>query len=197
MSTKNKLNTNVDELPSNNFQFREEDDFNIDGIEEGNPEIDYYPGMSNRHSFLGEPEDIQTKINRFFKKIRLSLGQKNIQKLIIGLGSFIMVVVFFSIMFFAGEGSDSLVPGGAQHRNGGNPVWSKPNNDDNDSNSDSNNNNNSDDDNDQESGDNEGLFKMSLDDMRTGEFWVFDYPLNFIEYEAPTEVTDPNASTKM
>lgn len=182
-------NRGIDEL---NVDDRDIDEFDIDGIDDtnnSNPDIDYYPGMSNRHTFLGESEDFKTKINRFYRRLRYTLSQRNSQKLIIGLSGGIMVVVLFTVMFFSGSGADALLPGGAIHKNQGNEDsndnWNSNNNDNN------NNNNNN------ENKYDDGLVKMNLDDMRTGKFWISDYQLNFIDYEEPIEKSESDSNNKL
>lgn len=161
------------------------DDFNMDGIEDGNPEIDYYPGMSNRHSFLGEPDDFKTKVRRFIRKAGVKLSSQNFRKLVIGLTGLGLALLFFGIMFFAGKGGDSLVPGGAIHdgnkAGSGSAPEATPEETPDIAGGEKN-----------DEGEYVGLAKMDLEDMRRGNFWVFDYQLNFFDYQPVAEEQTPS-----
>ncbi|GAV27881.1 hypothetical protein PMKS-001349 [Pichia membranifaciens] len=191
--SKGDTHTAVDDR---SFSLEDEDDmdindFDMNGIEEGNPEIDYYPGMSNRHSFLGEPDDFKTKLQRFVRKAKVKLSSQNFRKLVIGMTGMGLALLFFAIMFFSGNGRDSLVPGGAVH-DGNNadpgPV-SEPTSEESPemTNPGGEQNNN---------GEYVDLVKMDLEDLRKGSFWIFDYQLNFIDYQPVGEEKAPSIESR-
>ncbi|ONH77698.1 Dipeptidyl aminopeptidase A [Pichia kudriavzevii] len=155
------------------------DDFDMDmDIENGNPEIDYYPGLSKTgHSFLGQPESMASSIKRKIKKFLNLLNSYQGRKLIIGIFMASTAIVLFALMLFAGHsGGDASLPGGAVHEGNGDGNTEYPyDNEKQNSGSDSG-----------EKGlpenDVQNLAKMSLDDMRSGKFWVFDYNLSKLQY---------------
>lgn len=157
-------------------------DFDIEhgiSMNDDNSGLDYYPGMrGGRHAFLGEPEDFKTKVLRLARKTYAELTSYKTRKLVIGLLGLIIVLLFFAIMLFSGEGADKDLPGGGIH-NGQDPegdLKSPPFEDKPDSNG-----NGSDDDNNQ--GEPLELVKMNLDDMRQGSYWVFDRSINFFDFK--------------
>lgn len=81
------------------------DDFDMDmDIENGNPEIDYYPGLSKTgHSFLGQPESMASSIKRKIKKFLNLLNSYQGRKLIIGIFMASTAIVLFALMLFAGH----------------------------------------------------------------------------------------------
>lgn len=163
------------------------DDFDMDmDIENGNPEIDYYPGLSKTgHSFLGQPESMASSIKRKIKKFLNLLNSYQGRKLIIGIFMASTAIVLFALMLFAGHsGGDASLPGGAVHEGNGDGNTEYPyDNEKQNSGSDSG-----------EKGlpenDVQNLAKMSLDDMRSGKFWVFDYNVNFIDYDETNETKE-------
>jgi dipeptidyl aminopeptidase/acylaminoacyl peptidase len=201
----NKSPEIIDDRVVSNFSFDDDNlnddiaefDMNDLDIETGNPEIDYYPGMqggNGRHAFLGEPESFKHKIRRSYRKFMMLTASQNFRKLLVGLGGMCVVIVFFAFMFFSGAGDDSNVPGGAIHRQkptdlDNNPNIPMDNNNDNNNNENDNNNNNN---GYYGNGVNENLVKMSLDDMRKGSYYVFDYDLNFIDYIPDSDSNNSN-----
>lgn len=162
------------------------DDDDDDSFSNGNPDLEAYPGTrGSRHAFLGEPEDLSTKFRRFKRNLRQMTISNNSKKLVIGVGLFIVVCTFFSIMFFLGDGSDDMIPGGAIH--GGNDHLDNDKSDEKTGPPDST---------DDSQPPIQNLEKMSLDDMRQGSYYVFDYQLNFINYDDASESPESSATKR-
>lgn len=181
----------IDDETTDGFNIDEDDD-DIDDLELGNQHLEYYPDAHRRgHTLLGDNEDFKYKLRRIYRNIQKELSTKNSKKLLVGLGIFVIAILFFAIMFFTGNGSDAKLPGGAIHDPnvnhqfddvGDGKVQMPDNNN-------VQNDNNDQTDTDTDNGNNDQdqttpqLAKMSLDDMRKGNYWVFDYQLNFIDFD--------------